>query len=151
MILGAVGGTAYNIMLVLHLVAVVVALVPAVAHPLLARQAERLNPAAGRTLYGFMALNSQRIYGSALILAGVFGFGLSGMSDGVYKLSQGWLVASIILWIAMVGVLHSLVVPAERALGDGDTSAEGKLTVGGSVLTVLALVLFYLMVFKPGL
>ena len=151
MVFGEVGGNAYNIVFILHILAVVCALAPAIAHPIMARQAKQLDPGARNTVYGFLAFNSQRVYGSALILAGVFGFGLVGMSDDVYEMSQGWLITSIIIWVAMIGILHALLVPAERALAAGDPGAESKVGALGGVMTLLALVMFYLMVFKPGL
>ena len=36
-----------------------------------------------------------RIYGSSLIISGLLGFGVAGMSDEVYKVQQGgWLLPS---------------------------------------------------------
>ena len=39
--------------------------------------------------------------------------------------------------------------PRERG-GDGDDSAEGKLSKASAVVTLLMLAMVYLMVFKPG-
>ena len=84
------------------------------------------------------------------VLAGVFGFGLVGMSDDLYSLTDGWVIASIVLWIAWVGLIHAVLVPAERALAGGDNSAESKLNVANGLVALAAVVLIILMIFKPG-
>ena len=101
----------------------------------------------------YAAEHNQRIYGTALILSGLLGFGVAGMSDEVFKVSQGWLVAAVIIWIAMNGLLHAVIRPSEKAMADGDRSAElqQKLQLGSGLFTLLFLVELYLMVFRPGL
>ncbi len=150
MILAAVGDTSYNIMLVLHILSVVGAMAPALAHPVMNSQMKSLESGPRNAMYGFMARNSQRVYGTALILAGVFGFGLVGMSSDFYSLSDGWVLASIVLWIAWVGLIHAVLVPAERALAGGDSSAESKVVMAGTLTSIVAVVVIILMIFKPG-
>jgi uncharacterized membrane protein len=145
-----VGSTAYNVMLLLHILTALVAFAPAFTHPFLAGQMKD-SPDSRRTMLGFMAGNGRRIYAPALILTGLLGFGLSGMSDGIYALSQTWLLAAIVIWIGMNGVLHAVMLPAEKALAAGDDSAESRMGIGGAILTVGLVVMIYLMVFKPGL
>ena len=149
MIFAAPGDTGYNVMLFVHILLVMAAFAPAFVHPVLATQSNALTTEQGKVL-GFIAQNSQRIYSVALILAGLVGFGLAGMSDDVYSLGDGWLIASILLWVAMNGVLHAIQIPAEKAWAAGDSSAEQKVQMGGAILTLLMLVMLYLMVFKPG-
>lgn len=151
MIFAAVGDTSYNILLLLHILSVVGALAPAIAHPVMSSQVKGLAPGPRDAVYGFMARNSQRVYGTALILAGIFGFGLVGMSGDAFSLTDGWVIASIVLWIVWVGVLHAVAVPAERAMGEGDTAAESKVGIAGGVMTLAAVVLIILMIFKPGI
>jgi uncharacterized membrane protein len=148
MILAATTDTPYRILLILHFLAVIIAFAPAFMHPVLQSQL-RGEGARGKAL-SYMASNSMRIHGSALVIAGILGFGLAGMSDKVYKMSQGWLVGAFIVWIAMNGILHGLVVPAEKRLATGDDSQDGKLAIGGGAMTLLLVVMMYLMVFKPG-
>lgn len=150
MILAAVGDTSYNILLLLHILSVVGALAPAIAHPVMNGQLKTLEPGPRHTIYGFMARNSQRVYGTALILAGIFGFGLVGMSNDLYSLTDGWVLASIVLWIGWVGVLHAVLVPAERALAAGDGSVESRLSLANGLVALAAVVLIILMIFKPG-
>jgi uncharacterized membrane protein len=149
-VIAAVGNTPYNIFLVLHILTAMAAFAPAFVHPIVAGQTKAMAPDQRQTVLGYLAGNGRKFYGPALILTGIFGFGLSGMSDGVYALSRGWLIASIIVWVAMNGILHAVLLPAERAVASGDDSAEGRVSAGGGVLTILLVVMLYLMVFKPG-
>gem|GEM_PF-562625 len=151
----AINDTGFNIMLALHLLTAFVAFAPLFVLPILGKQMQAGNIADRPALFGYFATNSQRIYGSALILSGLLGFGVAGMSDEVYKMSQGWLVAAFLIWIAMNGLLHALIRPSEKAINAagaaGDAAAEKKLEMAGMLLTVLFGVQLFLMVFRPGI
>lgn len=151
MLLAAIGDTPYNIMLMLHIVSLMVAVAPVFVHPILSSQMRGRDDSAWRATLGYAAGNSMKIYGSALIVGGFLGFGLAGLSDEVYKMSQGWLVTAAVLWVGMNGVLHAMIIPAEKAVSAGDRSAQRKLDIGGAALTLMMVVTLYLMVFKPGL
>jgi uncharacterized membrane protein len=148
--LSEIGSTGYDVMLFLHIATVLVAMAPAFTHPLLERQSRSLDPASRGAVLGFIHQNSRRVYAPALVLTGLFGFGLVGMSDEVWEFSQTWVWLSIVLWLAMNGVLHAVMLPAERAASAGDDAALKKVETSGQILTVLLLVILYLMVFKPG-
>ncbi len=148
MILAAVRDTPYNIMLIVHIVTAAVGIAPAFIHPLLTNQMD--NDSSRGRMVGLMARNNMRIYGSALVVSGLVGFGLSGMSDDVYPMSDPWISAGMAAWIAMVGILHAMIVPAEKAVADGNDSAEKKLNIGVALFTVLAVVQVIIMVTKPG-
>jgi uncharacterized membrane protein len=150
MVIAVVGDTAYNILLLLHILTAMAAFAPAFAHPFLSEQSKAMDSANQGKLLGFITANGRRIYAPALIITGLLGFGVAGLSDKVYSMSQGWLVAAFIVWIAMNGVLHALILPNERKWADGDNSAEQKVRMGGMVITLLLLVMLYLMTFKPG-
>ena len=147
----AIGDTPYNIILFLHVVTAFVAFAPAIAHPVLSTAMQQGGAAERPAVFGYMAQNTMKIYGSSLIVSGLLGFGVAGMSDKVFKMSQGWLVAAFLIWIAMNGVLHGMIRPAERAVAEGDDTAESKLSMGGGLMTLLFLVQLYVMIFKPGL
>ena len=148
--LAEIGSTGYDVMLVLHIASALVAFAPAFAHPLIERQTRTLDAASRRAVLGFLAQNGRRVYAPALIVTGLLGFGLQGMSDSVWEMSQTWIWLALLLWVAMNGVLHAMLLPAEKALASGDESARGRVDAGGLILTVLLLVMLYLMVFKPG-
>jgi uncharacterized membrane protein len=148
--LAVIGSTGYDVMLVLHIASAVVAFAPAFAHPLIERQTRSLDASSRGAVLGFLAQNSRRVYTPALILTGLFGFGLQGMSDGAIEFSQTWIWLAVVVWIAMNGVLHAMLLPGERALASGDESARQRVDIGGMIMTVLLLVILYLMVFQPG-
>ena len=149
----AIGDTPYNIMLLLHILTGVVAFAPAFTHPVLAAKMRQAGDPARASVLGYMSSYAMKIYGSALIVCGLLGFGVAGMSDGAFKLSQGWLTAAVIIWIAMNGLLHGGILPAEKAIAAageaGDEAAEKKLSIAGGLITLLFIVQLYLMVWQP--
>lgn len=149
--IAAYSDTGYDVMLFLHIVTAFVAFAPAFVHPLLANQTKALDATSRGKVLGMIAGNGRRIYAPALILTGLFGFAMQGMSDGVIEFGQTWFWLAIVVWIVMNGILHAVLLPADRALADGDEAAEGKAATTGMVLTVLLLVMLYLMVFQPGM
>lgn len=151
----AIGDTPYNIMLLLHILTGVVAFAPAFSHPLLASAMAKAGDPNRAAVFGHWSGYSMKVYGGSLIVCGLLGFGVAGMSDEVFKVSQGWLIAAVIVWIAMNGALHGGILPAEKAIvaaGEtGDDAAEKKLAMAGTLITLLFIGQLYLMVFKPGL
>lgn len=148
--LAAVGDTTYNVFALLHILSAMVAFAPAFVAPFVGNRLVELPATERSAVWSYFQSNSRRVHGPALIVTGILGFGLSGMSEGIYALSKGWLIASIVIWIAMNGVLHAILYPAERALAGGDDSAKPRLDRFGAVMALLLLVMLYLMVFKPG-
>lgn len=149
MILAAVGDTGYNIMLFLHIVLVMVGVAPAFVDPVLASRLD--DDATLGKVAGVLAESNMKIFGTALILGGLLGFGVAGMSDGVYKVSDGWLLAATAAWVAMVGLLHGILIPVARKIGEGTaTPDDKKMAIAGPAFGVLLLLNIFLMVFKPG-
>jgi uncharacterized membrane protein len=148
--LAAYRETGYNIVLFLHILTALVAFAPAFVHPLLANQTKALDGTARGSVMQMMSGNGRRIYAPALILTGLFGFALQGMSDDVIEFGDTWFWLAILVWLAMNGVLHAMLLPAERAVAGGDESASSKVDMAGIILTVMLLFMLYLMVFKPG-
>ena len=155
MLLASHAGPGYDIMLFLHILTAFAAFAPLFVHPILTRQITESDPGAGAGTLGFLAQNSRSIYASSLVVSGLLGFGVAGMSDGVFSMSQGWLVTAFIVWVAMNGVLHAMIIPSEKAVAVAgaarDAAAEKKLQTGGIIFTLLFVVQLYVMVAKPGL
>ncbi len=124
MIIAAYRDIGYNIVLFLHVLTVIIAMAGAVGHPLLFALEEKRADGDVVTLAQRIETPS-RIYAISYALAGLIGFGLVSMGD--LKWGEAWLWLSIILWIASNGLLHGAMLPAERALASGDTSAAAKL------------------------
>ena len=150
MIFALVGDTAYNVVLLLHILTAMAAFAPAFVHPLLGSQSKSGDRAERARWVGFMTANGRRIYAPALLLTGLLGFGLQGLSDGVWEFDQTWMILAALVWIAMNGILHAVILPAERAMAAGDEAAERRLDIGGPAITLLLVVMLYLMIWKPG-
>ena len=148
--LAAYRETGYNVMLFLHVLTALVAFAPAFVHPLLASQTKALDATNRGKVLAMLAGNGRRIYAPALILTGLFGFAMQGMSDGVIEFGQTWFWLAIVVWLAMNGVLHAVLLPAERAVAGGDETMAKRVDAGGMILTAMLLFMLYLMVFKPG-
>lgn len=151
MTLALIGDTTYNVVLLLHILSAMVAFAPVFVHPLIANQSKSSEPAERGRLFGFIVQNGRRVYAPALIVTGVLGFGLQGLSDGVWEFDQTWMLLAIVIWIAMNGILHGLVIPTERAVAEGDETNASRLDIGGASITVLLIVMLYVMIWKPGL
>lgn len=128
--------TGYKIFLFLHLVTVVIAFAPAVIAVL---------PGGRDGLTGVLDRAGRQVYAPALILAGLFGILCIVTSDSRFEFSQTWISLAFVVWIAMNGVFHALVLAGGKA---GDQS---KVTSGHQILTLLLLAMLYLMIWKPGL
>ncbi len=148
MLIGRVDSGVYQLLLILHIVAVIVAFAPTVAHPML-RNRLRGDPAAGG-LGAAMGAANRTVYLPALVVVGVVGFGLVAVSDGAYAFSKPWVGAAILLWLIIAAVVGAVILPAERLLAGGDASAERTVRAGGGAVSLLLLVVLFLMVVKPG-
>lgn len=152
MILAAVGDSAYNLVLLLHVLTVMIALSPAFVQPLLRNRVRAAELGESQRLLVSMSAGLRRVYGPALIASGLLGFALAGLSDKVHSMREGWLIASAVIWVAMNGVLHALIIPALRSADDGSARAsiERRVERGWALITVMAVAQLALMVIQPG-
>ena len=147
-LLARVRDDAYNVLLILHLVSIVVAFAPAVVHPLTAARLKG-DAAAEQRFSGSAVTNTRTVYLPALLLVGILGFAMVGISDEAFKFSDLWVMISAILWLVIGGIVSAVLIPAEKQLAAGDRSAEKKVQMAGIALTLLFVIVVYLMVFKP--
>ena len=144
--------TTYKVLFFLHILSVVVAFAPASVHPLLQRQFTSDSPQVLQRFAGFAAQNGRRVYAPALILAGLWGILIIVTQEGDYfAFDQLWVNLAMVVWIAMNGVVHAMIVPGERKMAAGEAGAEKRVDTGGMIVTLLFLVMLYLMIWKPGL
>lgn len=129
--------TGYKLLGLLHILAAVVAFGPLFIYPSMQRAG------AG----GEVAKLHMRMSFPALILVGVLGMGMVGMSDDSIEMSETWVVLSLACWVALVVVSWFLVRPA---ISDSSEPARSKLAAGIGATHLLTVVVLYLMVFKPG-
>ena len=146
MLLATVGDTGYKITLFLHILTVIVAMAGAVGHPILFALEEKRPDGDVVALAQRIEVPS-RIYAISYALAGLIGFGLISMGD--WPWGETWVWLSIVLWLATNGILHAMMLPAERAVAAGDTAAMAKVKQIGPVLSLLILVVIFLMTVKP--
>jgi len=129
--------TGYRLLGVLHVLAAVAAFGPLFIYPSMQRAGAGAEVAK---LHLRMSL-------PALVLTWVFGMGLVGMSKDNFEMSQTWIVLSLLCWVGAVVVSWFLIRPS---LGDTSDSARSRLAAGIGVTHLIAVVVIYLMVFKPG-
>jgi uncharacterized membrane protein len=86
------------------------------------------------------------------------------MSDGAWEFSQTWVWLALVLYVVGVGVSHSVMFPSAKKMNELLAAATSgpppqdqldalgkKLAAGGMFLDLLLVVLFVLMIWKPGL
>lgn len=166
----------HNTLLVLHLLAVILGFGPAMMAGLWGAEAKARRGREGLAI----AEATYKVVGTyaAWIMYSVpiFGILLVFTSDNdIYKFSQAWVSASLLLYIVGVGVAQAVHLPnlrrmnelmAELADGPGpggggpggpppqvaEIEARGKKAgMVGGMLSLLVVVIVVLMVFKPGL
>src|SRR5574338_1107026 len=146
MMFAATDSFGYKLLLLLHILSVIVAFAPAFVWPFVSIRLRKENQPVGSTINQLAGGNTLRIHGPAFALAGIFGFGLVGMSDDLWKFDQTWLSIAMLLWFLGLGVMFGLMVPAEKKAQSGDEGAEARLTMYGGMLHLLLVLLLIDMV-----
>lgn len=124
--------TTFKIFLLLHVLTFIVAFSPTVVSLLPGNRGTAV--AAART-----------VYAPALILTGLFGIMLIVTSDDAFAFDQTWISLALLVWIAMNGVYHAVVIPGRRI--GSSTKVDG----GQAIMTIMLIIQVYLMIWKPGL
>lgn len=155
----------YKFVLVLHLLTAIVGFGAVMLNALYVRQAQRRPGADGlAVLEANFAVSS--VAEKVIYAVPVLGLALVGMSDKLYKFSQTWVWLSLVLWIVGVGIVHAVVIPAEKKImallrrqvdGDADPAVPAELEtlgkkrdISGATLSILLVVIVSLMVWRPG-
>ena len=148
--IATVNTVGYKLMLLLHLLAVIVAFAPAFVNPFLSARYRKEAGGMPVDLAAKLAKGSQTVHGPALVLVGLFGFGMIGMSEKAIKFSDSWISAALLVWFIMLGVVWGLLIPAEKKVGQGDAEAEKLVPMFGGITHLLLLIMLVIMVFQPG-
>jgi hypothetical protein len=130
-----IDNTGFKIFLFLHILTVIVAFAPAVL---------ALVPGGRDGVVGALDKAGRQVYAPALILAGLFGILLIVTSDDTFAFSDTWISLAFLVWIAMNGVFHAMVLAGQK---QNDAS---KVNTGHQILTLLLIAMLYLMIWKPG-
>ena len=143
----ALRDTGYNIVLFLHVLTVIISMAGAIAHPLMFGLEEKREDGDLVALAKRIEIPS-RIYSISYAITGIIGFGLISMGD--WGWGETWIWLSIVLWVISTGLLHGMMIPAEKAVAAGDTAAFAKVKQLGPPITLMILVVIFLMTVKPG-
>ncbi len=143
----ALRDTGYNIVLFVHVLTVIIAMAGAIAHPLLFTLEQKRDDGDVVALAQRIEVPS-RIYSISYALTGLIGFGLISMGD--WSWGATWIWLSIVLWVISTGLLHGMMLPAERAVAAGDAGAMQRVMQLGPPITLMILVVLFLMTVKPG-
>lgn len=175
MVIAALRDNAYNVVLLLHIVAIIAAFAPAAVSPVtIARVKKAEGDAGAQRIAGYFATNAKTIHFPALVLAGVFGGMLIGFSDEAWQFDQTWIWLAIVLYVVGIGVSHGVLFPNARRMKDlaaemvaagpppadappgpppqvAEMERRGKtLGIASSFLHLLLVVILVLMIWKPG-
>lgn len=145
-VLAAIDSTGYKVMLLIHILAVVIGFAPAWLTPVLMR----LTAAGDKAAADGLETSILRFSLPGIAVAGLLGFGLAGMSDKVYSLSQTWLSVSAVLWLILLAVIAFVARPAVKAFRDGDESARKKVMMSTGITHLILVVTIFLMIWQPG-
>jgi hypothetical protein len=143
-----VGSTLYKLLFLGHMLAFAIAFAPAVVAPVLMARAKKDGGEVVGKVGGYLYLNGKQIHLPALVALGAFGMGM--VFEGGWGFGSTWVSLAFLVWLAIAGIVTAVIMPAERALGAGELSAEKKVELGGQITTLLVLVILILMIWKPG-
>ena len=146
-VLAALNSTGYKIVLLIHVLAVIVGFAPLWLTP----EMIRLTAAGDKAAADGLDVSILRFSLPGIGLAGILGFGLAGMSEKVFKMSQTWLSIAAVLWVVLLALLFFVARPAIKAFRDGDAAARGRIMMVTGISHLILVVTLYLMIFKPGL
>jgi uncharacterized membrane protein len=151
----------YDVVLAVHIVAVVAAFGVTFAWPVLLAQAQRTDVRDLAALHRFQAILSGRLVTPAMVVVLVAGVYLA--SDR-WSLGDGWISATFAILIVLFGLVGAVLTPGERRLAelaDRDAAAGGtrsaeyeaasrRYALSGGLASALVIVAIVLMVTKPG-
>jgi uncharacterized membrane protein len=145
-VLAAMDSTGYKVMLLIHILAVVIGFAPAWLTPVLMR----LTAAGDKAAADGLETSILRFSLPGIAVAGLLGFGLAGMSDKVYSMSQTWLSTAAVLWLILLAVIAFVARPAIKAFRDGDEGARKMVMMSTGITHLILVVTIGLMIWKPG-
>jgi uncharacterized membrane protein len=155
------GVLGYDIVLTLHILAVVVAFGVTFAYPVLDAYVRKANPGDLVTLHRLQVVLTQRLIQPAMVvvlLAGLY------LALDRYDLGKPWISAAFAILIVLFGLVGAVFTPGEKRLvvlaerdrqsGSGlspEYEAQARrLAIFGSVWLLLVIAAIFVMTVKPG-
>lgn len=154
----------FRIFFFLHIIAIVVAFAPAFVWPLMGRQRRAMGGAPGAATASTTPapkmigrVLSPMVHGGALVLAGLFGLAMVGLSSKTIKMSDTWISIGLLLWFLMIALLFLGLLTTERKLASADepdpqrrAALDQRLSMFYGAMHLLFLLQVIDMVWQPG-
>jgi uncharacterized membrane protein len=151
----------YDVVLTVHILAVVVAFGVVFAYPIIDATMKRAGPAALPALHRLHLVLATRLVQPAMtvvLLAGLY------LALDRFSLGDPWISATFAILIVLFGLTGAILIPADKRLAEladrdlaagGEPSAEylaasRRADLVGSVALLLVVVAIFLMTSKPG-
>jgi uncharacterized membrane protein len=151
----------YDVVLTVHILAVVVAFGVVFAYPLIDAQVRRADPAALPALHRLHLLLARRLITPAMVvvlLAGLY------LALDRYSLGDPWIGATLTILIVLFGLVGGVLTPADKRLAElaerdlraGTSPSDDyrrearKAAIFGAASVLLVVVAIFLMSAKPG-
>lgn len=152
MLLAAVRDGAYNVMLVIHIAAVIVTFAPVILGPF---QQAQLEASGGDQLVTQHA-KSMKFFTSAVAMGSfvvvlLTGIGMIVSSDDAISFSDAWISVAFLLWIIIAGVISGVVGKGERLKSEGDLKGMELVLWGSTAAVALGAITLWVMIDKPWL
>ena len=155
---------AYRLVLLLHILSAIVGFGGVLLNGVYAARAKKRPPAEGLAVMEVNAFVSVKVAEIFIYLTAVFGLGLVGLSDKVWKFGQTWVWLAIVVYVVALGISHGLLMPRVKKLLAGMKSAvsgggappaelaklEPQIGAISMALDLALVVILVLMIWKPG-
>jgi uncharacterized membrane protein len=165
-------GGLYDLLLFLHILAVVVGFGSVMLNGVYAAKAKRAGGREGVAIAETNTFVSDKVAEPFIYAVFVLGILLVLVGDEVWEWDQAWINISMVLYIIGIGLSHALLRPTVKKLNalTAQLAAAGPMPAAGgpppevaevealgkraglvgAILNVILVVIIYLMVFKPG-
>ena len=151
----------YNLVLVLHLLAVIIGFGGMFIAPFYGNEARNRPGPEGLAVAETTLKVTGTVPTVAVCAVPILGTLLILLSDDTWKFSEAWISLSLLLYIVLMGLATGVQVPAIRKMVAQRSGADGaqsipmqalgkKVATVSAIVNVLWVVILFLMVFKPG-
>jgi hypothetical protein len=164
-------GWAYHLLVLLHIICAIGGF-GAVMYRGFSLDLARRQGSAGAAEAGVLAVQGQVSQFAEILIYGVVVFGVAAIGESGHssEFSKAWVIAGLVVYFVMLGVLHGMVRPAERSYRSTLLelaqvspmkpparppqfaqldSLRRRISAGTGLFNVLLIGALYLMVFKP--
>ena len=111
-----VDGFAYNLFLLLHVLAAIVGFGGVLLNGVYAAKSRALPPDQALAVMETNAFVSMKVAEKAIYAVALFGVALVEVSDDVWSWSNRWVWLSLVLYVAAIGVSHGALGPAVKEM-----------------------------------